>query len=253
MRVSVAERARLSVLIGRRAFRSLIGRINAHPLVRWRFASTKTDRLVIAPQDLRTADATRASEIYAGRFAFAGKVVICDLLDVEQPGILRDHAQVGVHGIAQQLGLRDESSEVHIADGVPGADGTNLRLQRPRANNKEAIRRIQLSECLGQTGKVPQRMQAALENHAEGAWRCGEPAVKILQRQRHCIRCAAIAVVNHRGRRHAVLARELLRRRLVWRDDQIGSADEVRFRRGSVALKLSDPAPDMGKARANRR
>ena len=78
MRVSVAERARLSVLIGRRAFRSLLGRINAHPLLRWRFGSTKTDRLVIAPQDLRTADATRASEIYAGRFAFAGKVVICD-------------------------------------------------------------------------------------------------------------------------------------------------------------------------------
>ena len=76
MRVSVAERARLSVLLGRRAFRSLLGSINAHPLLRWRFASTKTDRLVIAPQDLRTADATRASEIYAGRFAFAGKVVI---------------------------------------------------------------------------------------------------------------------------------------------------------------------------------
>ena len=78
MRVSVAERARLSVLIGRRAFRSLLGRFNTHPLLRWRFGSTKTDRLVIAPQDLRTADATRASEIYAGRFAFAGKVVICD-------------------------------------------------------------------------------------------------------------------------------------------------------------------------------
>ncbi|MGC1696627.1 MAG: heparinase II/III family protein, partial [Pseudolabrys sp.] len=74
----VAERSRLSVLIGRRAFRSLIGRINTHPLLRWRFGSAKTDRLVIAPQDLRTADATRASEIYAGRFAFAGKVVICD-------------------------------------------------------------------------------------------------------------------------------------------------------------------------------
>ena len=78
MRVSVAERARLSVLIGRRAFRSLIAGINAHPLLRWRFAPTTTDRLVIAPQDLRTADATRAAEIYAGRFAFAGKVVICD-------------------------------------------------------------------------------------------------------------------------------------------------------------------------------
>jgi uncharacterized heparinase superfamily protein len=37
-----------------------------------------SDRLLIAPQDLRTADPTRASEIYAGRFAFAGKIVICD-------------------------------------------------------------------------------------------------------------------------------------------------------------------------------
>ena len=44
----------------------------------WPFSFGKADRLVIAPQDLRTADATRASEIYAGRFVFAGKVVICD-------------------------------------------------------------------------------------------------------------------------------------------------------------------------------
>ena len=55
------------------------GGCNAHPLLRWRFtAAVKTDRLLIAPQDLRTADPTRASEIYAGRFAFAGKIVICD-------------------------------------------------------------------------------------------------------------------------------------------------------------------------------
>jgi uncharacterized heparinase superfamily protein len=78
MGVSAAEQLRLSVLIARRAVRRLVGGLNAHPLLRWRFGSTKTDRLVIAPQDLRTADATRASEIYAGRFAFAGKVVICD-------------------------------------------------------------------------------------------------------------------------------------------------------------------------------
>ena len=78
MRVSVAERARLAVLIGRRAFCSLLGAVRTHPLMRWRLSPATTDRLVIAPQDLRTADATRASEIYAGRFAFAGKVVICD-------------------------------------------------------------------------------------------------------------------------------------------------------------------------------
>lgn len=76
--VSMAERSRLSWLLARRSIRKLSGRVNAHPLLRWRFVSAKADRLVIAPQDLRTADATRAGEIYSGRFAFAGKVVICD-------------------------------------------------------------------------------------------------------------------------------------------------------------------------------
>jgi uncharacterized heparinase superfamily protein len=55
-----------------------MGRLNAHPMLRWRFTPAIADRLLIAPQDLRTADPTRASEIYSGRFAFAGKVVICD-------------------------------------------------------------------------------------------------------------------------------------------------------------------------------
>jgi uncharacterized heparinase superfamily protein len=73
----VAERSRLSMVALRRSLRRLASRV-LHPLVRWRFVPTRTDRLVIAPQDLRTADATRAGEIYAGRFVFAGKIVICD-------------------------------------------------------------------------------------------------------------------------------------------------------------------------------
>jgi uncharacterized heparinase superfamily protein len=76
--VSVADRTSLSLLLLRRALRSVVARLNAHPFVRWRFFPPNTDRLVIAPQDLRTADATRANEIYAGRFAFAGKIVVCD-------------------------------------------------------------------------------------------------------------------------------------------------------------------------------
>ena len=76
--LSIAERVKLSLLLGRRGLRHLAGRVRGHPLIRWNFAPGKTDRLVIAPQDLRTADGTRASEIYAGRFVFAGKVVICD-------------------------------------------------------------------------------------------------------------------------------------------------------------------------------
>ena len=48
----------------------------------------RTDRLTIAPHDLRTADATRAAEIYAGRFVFAGKIVTChsrSIFDLEPP------------------------------------------------------------------------------------------------------------------------------------------------------------------------
>src|SRR5262245_31971231 len=76
--LSIAERARLSLLLGRRGVRNFAGRLRGHPLIRWNVLPSKTDRLLIAPQDLRTADGTRAGEIYAGRFAFAGKVVICD-------------------------------------------------------------------------------------------------------------------------------------------------------------------------------
>jgi len=77
-RGSIADRTRLAAFAARRALRTSVGRFNAHPLVRWRFTSAIADRLLISPQDLRTADPTRASEIYSGRFAFAGKVVICD-------------------------------------------------------------------------------------------------------------------------------------------------------------------------------
>src|SRR5947209_13258391 len=73
-----ADRTRLAAFAARRALRVSLGQLNAHPMVRWRFSSAIADRLLIAPQDLRTSDPTRASEIYAGRFAFAGKIVICD-------------------------------------------------------------------------------------------------------------------------------------------------------------------------------
>src|SRR5438093_7588441 len=76
-RGSIVERTRLSWFARSRAVRTFLARLNAHPLVRWNFFPAG-ERLLIAPQDLRTADPTRASEIYAGRFAFAGKVVICD-------------------------------------------------------------------------------------------------------------------------------------------------------------------------------
>src|SRR4051795_6540481 len=77
-RVSIAQRTKLSMHFARRSLRKIAGRLKGHQLLRWDLVPGKTDRLVIAPQDLRTADPTRASEIYAGRFAFAGRIVVCD-------------------------------------------------------------------------------------------------------------------------------------------------------------------------------
>ena len=59
--LSIAERSRLSLLLARRGLRHAAGRLRGHPLVRWNL-SGKADRLLIAPQDLRTADGTRAAK-----------------------------------------------------------------------------------------------------------------------------------------------------------------------------------------------
>src|SRR5580704_1494097 len=87
-RGSVANHLKLSWLLLRGGLRQAAGRLNGHPLLRWPLPQLKADRLLIAPQDLRTADATLATEIYSGRFAFAGKVVLCDgrsIFEMEPP------------------------------------------------------------------------------------------------------------------------------------------------------------------------
>lgn len=86
-RVATGKYAILAWLPIRSRLRRLLGRVSGHPLAR-PVQSFRSDRLLIAPQDLRTADATRAAEIYSGRFAFAGKVVICDarsIFEMEPP------------------------------------------------------------------------------------------------------------------------------------------------------------------------
>ena len=87
-RGAMANNITLSWLLVRGGLRRVAGRLNGHPLLRWPLPIFKADRLLIAPQDLRTADATRATEIYSGRFAFAGKVVVCDgrsIFEMEPP------------------------------------------------------------------------------------------------------------------------------------------------------------------------
>jgi uncharacterized heparinase superfamily protein len=77
-RAVIADRSRLSWLALRRRLNILKGRAIVHPLAALVYWLPSGERLVIAPQELRTADPTRAGEIYAGRFAFAGKIAVCE-------------------------------------------------------------------------------------------------------------------------------------------------------------------------------
>lgn len=86
--MSVAQSRRISTLIAGRFARSMIARASGSTMALSRLWPGRTDRLIIAPHDLRTADATRAAEIYAGRFVFAGKIVTChgrSIFDLEPP------------------------------------------------------------------------------------------------------------------------------------------------------------------------
>lgn len=74
-RGSLAERARLGVLLAGEWARSLLAHVSSGALGLAYVPVPVPERLLIAPQDLRTGDATLAAEIYAGRFAFAGKAV----------------------------------------------------------------------------------------------------------------------------------------------------------------------------------
>jgi uncharacterized heparinase superfamily protein len=86
--VTVAQRRRISTLIMGRFARNVMSRASGGSVALSRLWPGRTDRLIIAPHDLRTADATRAAEIYAGRFVFAGKIVTChgrSIFDLEPP------------------------------------------------------------------------------------------------------------------------------------------------------------------------
>ena len=73
--VSLAERMRATRFVSGRAARRLrVGVQSPFTLItRWGFAIP--ERLLIAPQDIRTSDPTIADDIYAGHFSLASRIV----------------------------------------------------------------------------------------------------------------------------------------------------------------------------------
>ncbi|WP_237153413.1 heparinase II/III family protein [Oryzibacter oryziterrae] len=75
MRGLLTSTTRLMFFATELAVRRAIVSLERGPFSRWRWPGATPERLVIAPQDIRTADPTIAADIYAGVFAFAGKVI----------------------------------------------------------------------------------------------------------------------------------------------------------------------------------
>jgi len=76
--MGLGEQLRLAFLVAGAWLRSLLRRTEGGNLGLATVPVPVPERLLIAPQDLRTGDATLANEIYSGRFAFAGKVMTLD-------------------------------------------------------------------------------------------------------------------------------------------------------------------------------
>ncbi|MBN9071891.1 MAG: heparinase II/III family protein [Rhizobiales bacterium] len=66
---------RLWALVARNIWQQTRRRLRSGPGYRWRYAGRTPERVLIAPPDLRLADARIAAEIYHGRYPLAGQLV----------------------------------------------------------------------------------------------------------------------------------------------------------------------------------
>lgn len=107
----------------------------------------RTDRLIIAPHDLRTADATRAAEIYAGRFVFAGKIVTChgrSIFDLDPPS---EDWEVALLGFGWLRHLRAADTALARANARSLVDDwiSNTARKRPIARRADVLARRVIS------------------------------------------------------------------------------------------------------------
>lgn len=71
----IVEKRRMALLLAQDTWRSTMAGIATSPLMRWRYGGATQTKLLIAPQDLRAVDPTRASDLIAGRFSLGGKTL----------------------------------------------------------------------------------------------------------------------------------------------------------------------------------
>jgi len=127
--------------------RNMVARASGGSVALSRLWPGRTDRLIIAPHDLRTADATRAAEIYAGRFVFAGKIVTChgrSIFDLEPPS---EDWEVSLLGFGWLRHLRAADTALTRANARALVDDwlTNPNNKRPIARRADVLARRVIS------------------------------------------------------------------------------------------------------------
>jgi uncharacterized heparinase superfamily protein len=145
--VSVAQSRRISTLIIGTFARNMMARASGVSVALSRIWPGRTDRLIIAPHDLRTADATRAAEIYAGRFVFAGKIVTChgrSIFDLEPPS---EDWEVALLGFGWLRHLRAADTALTRANARALVDDwlSNQGYRRPVARRADVLARRVIS------------------------------------------------------------------------------------------------------------
>ena len=127
--------------------RSIMARASGGSVSLSRLWPARTDRLIIAPHDLRTADATRAAEIYAGRFVFAGKIVTChgrSVFDLEPPSEDWEAALLGF-GWLRHLRAADTTLTRANARSLVDDWISNTRRKRPVGRRPDVLARRVIS------------------------------------------------------------------------------------------------------------
>src|ERR1700736_4998819 len=145
--VSVAQRRRISAMIMGRFARNMMARASGGSVALSRLWPGSTDRLIITPHDLRTADATRAAEIYAGRFVFAGKIVTChgrSIFDLEPPS---EDWEVALLGFGWLRHLRAADTALTRANARSLVDDwiSNTGRKRPTGRRADVVARRVIS------------------------------------------------------------------------------------------------------------
>ena len=127
--------------------RTVVARASGGSVALSRLWPGRADRLIIAPHDLRTADATRAAEIYAGRFVFAGKIVTChgrSIFDLEPPSEDWEVALLGFgwlrHLRAADTALTRANARALVEDWI-----SNPSYYRPVARRADVLARRVIS------------------------------------------------------------------------------------------------------------